>query len=166
MDPLERLYRHLVRTIRASFPQYLSRPFEVAELYQTIMPYRHHRRELGFDSNQDYEMALLMLLSGKGGYLVVEDRMREALTRELASPNPDPGAFREFSTGSVQLSADRLRALDAAPPMETTPASSSAPTQKMPAAARASISAAESPAAAARTSAPAFIDAAPAVGAS
>ena len=113
MDHLERLYRHLVRTIRASFPQYLSRPFEVAELYQTIMPYRHHRRELGFDSNQDYEMAVLELLSGKGGYLIVEDRMREALTRELASANPDPGAFREYATKSVQLAPEALQRLEA-----------------------------------------------------
>lgn len=136
MDHLERLYRHLVRTIRASFPQYLNRPFEVAELYQTIMPYRHHRRELGFDTNQDYEMAVLQLLSGRGGYLVVEDRMREALTRELASANPDPGAFREYATSSVQLSADALRQHDAAPAAEALVPSSSAPTQRVSAASR------------------------------
>src|SRR6476660_1612124 len=113
MDALDRTFRHLLQTIQMRYPAYLTQPFEVAELYQTIMPYRHHRRELGLDSNQDYEMALLELLSGKGGYLVVEDRMREALTRELASANPDPGAFREYATSSVQLSADALRQLDA-----------------------------------------------------
>lgn len=114
MDSLDRLFRHLVRTIRASYPQYLNQPFEVAELYQTIMPYRHHRRELGLDTNQDYEMKLLELLSGARGYLVVEDRMRDTLTRELAAPNPDPGAFREFATTQVSLSPDAVRQAESA----------------------------------------------------
>jgi hypothetical protein len=113
MDSLDRLFRHLVRTIRASYPQYLSQPFEVAELYQTIMPYRHHRRELGLDTNQDYEMALLELLSGARGLLVVDDQMRDALKRELASANPDPGAFREFATAQVALSPDAVRQINA-----------------------------------------------------
>ena len=109
MDPLERMFRHLVRTIETSFPAYLSRPFEVGELYQTILPYRHHRRELGFDTNQDYEMAITQLLAGYGGYLIVDDAMRETLQRELASPNPDPGAFREFAGSQVALAPDAAR---------------------------------------------------------
>jgi double zinc ribbon protein len=113
MDSLDRLFRHLVRSIRANYPQYLSQPFEVAELYQTIMPYRHNRRELSMETNQDYEMSLLELLSGARGYLVVEDRMRDTLARELASPNPDPGAFREFATAQVSLSPDAVQQLEA-----------------------------------------------------
>jgi hypothetical protein len=109
MDSLDRMFRHLTRTIRATYPEYLTRPFEVAELYQTIMPYRHHRRELGLETNQDYEMALLTLLSGEGGYLIVDDRMRDRLTQELQSPNPDPGAFREFATAQVALAPDAMR---------------------------------------------------------
>src|ERR1043165_4091888 len=107
-DPLERMFRHLATVIRASFPQYLSQPFDVAELHQTIMPYRHHRRELGFETNEDYEFALLQLLSGAGGYLVVDDRMRDALSAELASPHPDPSAFRQFAGASVALSPEAL----------------------------------------------------------
>src|SRR4051812_42137132 len=61
MDNVERMYRHLVRTIRTSFPQYLTQPFEVGELYQTILPYRLHRRELGLETNQDYEHTLVDL---------------------------------------------------------------------------------------------------------
>ena len=64
MDALDRTFRHLVHTIRARYPAYLTEPFEVAELYQNILPYRHHRRELGLDTNQDYEQVLLQLLSG------------------------------------------------------------------------------------------------------
>ncbi|MGH7616693.1 MAG: hypothetical protein ACREPM_05640, partial [Gemmatimonadaceae bacterium] len=89
MDSLDRMYRHLVRTIRAKFPQYLSQPFDVAELHQNILPYRHHRRELGLESNEDYEIALSELLSGARDYLIVDDRMRDTLRAELATTNPD-----------------------------------------------------------------------------
>jgi hypothetical protein len=109
MDALDRTFRHLVQTIQARFPANLTRPFEVAELYQNILPYRHHRRELGIDTNQDYEQVLLQLLSGARDYIVVDDHMRETLARELASPNPDPGAFREFSSTQISLSADAVR---------------------------------------------------------
>jgi len=109
MDALDRTFRHLLQTIQTRYPAYLTQPFEVAELYQNILPYRHHRRELGLETNQEYELALLQLLSGARDYLVVNDQMRERLARELASPNPDPGAFREFSTSQVALSPAAVR---------------------------------------------------------
>jgi hypothetical protein len=115
MDNVEQMYRHLVRTIRTRFPQYLTQPFDIAELHQNILPYRHHRRELGLETNEDYEIALLELLSGSRGYLVVDDRLREALQSELASPNPDPGAFRQFASAQVSLSPSAVRSLDASP---------------------------------------------------
>ena len=109
MDALDRTFRHLLQTIQARYPAYLSQPFEVAELYQNILPYRHHRRELGLETNQDYELVLLQLLSGARDYLVVSDEMRERLARELASPNPDPGVFREYSTAQIALSPAAVR---------------------------------------------------------
>ncbi|HKW48934.1 MAG TPA: hypothetical protein VJN70_15900, partial [Gemmatimonadaceae bacterium] len=109
MDAIDRTFRHLLQTIQTRYPAYLTQPFEVAELYQNILPYRHHRRELGLETNQEYELVLLQLLSGARDYLVVNDQMRERLARELASPNPDPGAFREFSTSQVALSPAAVR---------------------------------------------------------
>lgn len=117
MDALDRMYRTLVQTIRTNHPQYLTQPFEVAELYQTILPYRHHRRSLGFETNQDYEVTLLELLSGERGYLLVDERMRDALRREIASPNPDPAAFRLFGSSQVSLAHEPLRQLEG---LETT----------------------------------------------
>ena len=108
MDALDRTFRHLVQTIQNQFPAYLNQPFEVAELYQTILPYRHHRRELGFETNQDYELVLLQLLAGTRDYLIVDDGMREALARELASPSPSAGAFREFNTAQVSLNPEAV----------------------------------------------------------
>src|SRR5437588_7893574 len=109
MDNVERMYRHLVRTIRARFPQYLTQPFDVGELHQTILPYRHHRRELGLETNEDYEITLTELLAGARDYLIVDDRMRDVLRAERASVNPDPSAFKQFATSTVALSPAELR---------------------------------------------------------
>ncbi len=115
MDNLDRMYRHLVRTIRARFPQCLTQPFDVSELYQTILPYRLHRRELGLETNDDYEITLSELLAGARDYLIVDDRMRDALRANLASPNPDPASFKQFATAHVALSPNALRSLEAGP---------------------------------------------------
>jgi hypothetical protein len=112
MDDVERMYRHLVRTIRATSPQLLTQPFPASDLYSTILPYRLHRRDLGVETNQDYEMAMLELLSGSRGYLLVEDRMKQALGDSLKSPNPDPALIREFANSRVQLAPDALRQLE------------------------------------------------------
>lgn len=115
MDHVDRMFRHLVRTIRSRYPQYLAQPFDVAELHQTILPYRHHRRELGIDTNEDYEIALTELLSGARDYLIVDDRMRDALVAELASVNPDPSAFKRFPNATVALSPSAVRTLEVGP---------------------------------------------------
>jgi hypothetical protein len=112
MDDVERMYRHLVKTIRTSSPHLLTQPFQVADLYATILPYRLHRRDLGLETNQDYEMAMLELLSGGRGYLVVEDRMRDVLGTSLKSPNPDPQLIREFASSRVSLAPDAVRKVD------------------------------------------------------
>jgi double zinc ribbon protein len=103
MDDLDRMHRRLVHNIRAGFPDYLARPFEVSELYQVIIPYRHNRRELEIDTIQDYEVALLRLLSGERGYVAADPRMQDALRRELESSNPDTSAYRAYATTQVSL---------------------------------------------------------------
>jgi hypothetical protein len=112
MDDVDRMYRHLVRTLRATAPQLLTQPFQVGDLYSTILPYRLHRRELGLETNQDYEMAMLELLSGGRSYLVVEDRMRDELGASLRSPNPDSALIRDFAQSRVALAPNALNALE------------------------------------------------------
>jgi hypothetical protein len=129
MDNVDRMYRHLVRTIRSRFPQYLTQPFEVGELAQTILPYRHHRRELGIETNEDYEIALTELLSGARDYLVVDDHMADVLRAELASVNPDPAAFKQFAHTTVSLSPGGLLSLGAGPADELSPPRASGSTR-------------------------------------
>jgi hypothetical protein len=106
------MYRRLVQNIRTGFSDLLGRPFEVAELYTTLVPYRHNRRELELDTNQDYEHALLRLLSGERGYLIGDPQMQADLRAELESPNPDLTKFRAYATTMVSLAPDGARTVD------------------------------------------------------
>ena len=121
MDELDRMYRRLVQNLRAGFPDLLTRPFEVSELYTTLVPYRHNRRELALDTNQDYELALLRLLSGERGYLIGDPQMQADLQEEIGSPNPDLSKFRAYSTSMVSLAPDGARNVE--PPVVRRPGS-------------------------------------------
>ena len=112
MDELDRMYRRLVQNIRTGFPDLMGRPFEIAEVYTTIIPYRHNRRELELDTNQDYEHALLRLLSGERGYLIGDPQMQADLRAEIESPNPDLTKFRAYSTTMVSIAPDGARTAD------------------------------------------------------
>ncbi|HET7620978.1 MAG TPA: zinc ribbon domain-containing protein [Gemmatimonadaceae bacterium] len=103
MDDLDRMFRSLLQVMSSNYPQYLTQPFEVAEIYQNLIPYRHHRRELRIDTNEDYQAALCRLLSGERGYLVADDELTEAMRSELASPNPNTAIFRDFAASRVAL---------------------------------------------------------------
>lgn len=106
----ERFFGALVRRIRAVNPDYLTEPFTVAEIYQSLVPYREHRNEIGVTMNADYEHTLLRLLAGEGGYLVLDsERAREEIRRELDSPNPDTSVYRDFAAAHVRLDPHRAR---------------------------------------------------------
>jgi len=113
MDDLDRVFHRLVSNIRHRHPEYLTLPFTVQELYETLIPYRHHRRELGIETNQDYEIAVTRLLSGERDYLMADPEMRDKLEVELASPHFDTGAFREFAGAKVSLAPEALRRIRA-----------------------------------------------------
>ena len=105
MDALDRMFHVLVRTLRARHPQWLASPFSVGDLYQQVLPYRHFRRDLGLETNQEYELVLMELLSGARGYLDVDERLRDELGRELHSAAPEPSRVRAFAEAQVSLNA-------------------------------------------------------------
>lgn len=146
MDDLDRVFHRLVSNIRHRHSEYLTLPFTVQELYETLIPYRHHRRELGIETNQDYEIAMTRLLSGERDYLQADQSMRDKLQSELNSLNMDPGAFREFAGSKVSLAPEalrRIRALTASGP--EAPAASTAPAEPALAEAKPSEPAAPTP---------------------
>jgi hypothetical protein len=116
MDELDRMFRRLVHNARAGFPDLLTRSFEVSALYQTLIPYRLNRAELGIDSAEEYEITLMRLLAGTRGLLSGDPDMQAALQAELESPNPDLSVFRAWATASVSINTAAVRSLDSQSP--------------------------------------------------
>ena len=115
---LERFHRTLLEEIQTQRPEYLTGPFTVAEIYQNLVPYGSHRDRIGVHINGDYEDALLRLLAGEGGYLILESEpaLRD-LREELRTPNPNTGLYREYAAVDVRLNPSVLDlATWAAPP--------------------------------------------------
>jgi len=119
MDDLDRLFQRLVHNIRNGHAEYLSVPFTVQELYDTLVPYRHYRRDLGIETNQDYEAAVTRLLSGEKGYIRADQAMQERLKKEMSSPHADVGAFRDYAETRISLAPDALQKLGVAVPSQT-----------------------------------------------
>lgn len=105
METPNRIFEVLVKALRSKRPELLRTPFTVGELYQQILPFRHYRRELGLETNAEYELALMYLLSGAGGLLDVDEKLRDQLGREAALPNPDASRVRDFADASVSVNA-------------------------------------------------------------
>lgn len=117
MDDLDRLYRRLIHNIRATHPEYLQIPFTVQELYEQLVPYRHNRRDLAIETNQDYETAIARLLSGERGYVRTDPALQEALQRELNSPTGDPGIFKDHAQEQLTLGPVMDHLVTPVPPM-------------------------------------------------
>jgi len=116
-DLLQRLFERLVANLASLDPAALHRPVPVGDIADRLIPYRTHRATLGVDTNEDYEMTVLRLLSGERGFAqVFPDDVRSALEREAAGPNPDTGIFRHFPTATFLLDADRVADLIGEPP--------------------------------------------------
>ncbi len=122
MDELDRLFELLVRAL--SRETRLAVPFVAAEVYERLVPYRSNRSAMKVATHQDYEMTVLRLLAGERGYVRLEpDDVRDALQREAAAVNPDPGVFRNFPDARVmvnRIAAERFLRGEAAyaPPAE------------------------------------------------
>jgi len=118
MDDLDRLFQRLVHNIRNGHAEYLSVPFTVQELYDTLVPYRHYRRDLGIETNQDYEAAVTRLLAGEKGYVRADKSMQDRLKQELESPHTDVGAFRDFAESRISLAPEAVQKLGVAVPAQ------------------------------------------------
>jgi hypothetical protein len=127
-DELERLFRTLVRRVRDVRPENLSRPFEVAEILRTFVPYRANRADVGVETAEDYEVLVLRLLSGERGFVFADDAMQEDLRRELDSGNPDLRALHAYGTARVTLAQHAMRqVLESSPPPSAASAAPATP---------------------------------------
>jgi len=112
MDHVTRLFQALVKHLAEHDPRRLSAPFQISELYQSLIPYRLFKSELQFDSIEDYEMAVLRLLAGERGFVTLDpEDVQEVLRAEAEAVLPDTGAFRDFAGARILLKADAVRSV-------------------------------------------------------
>jgi hypothetical protein len=132
---VQRFHRTLVGVVRKTRPEYLKGSFTVAEIYQTLVPYRSHRAEIGVELNGDYEDALLRLLAGEDDLLVLESEAAQNRIRdELKQADPNTGIYREFAAMGVRLNPARIPETDSVPGSASAPAPSApAPSPSAPA---------------------------------
>jgi hypothetical protein len=129
MDVVDRLYHQLARALERGYPGSPERPLTVGDVYQHLIPYRAMRSELGIWELAEYEHALLRLLAGERDHLSVESpEVREELLRELASPNPILGIYRDYAAMPVRVGiAAPGPPIPPAPPAPAPPLAESAP---------------------------------------
>jgi predicted RNA-binding Zn-ribbon protein involved in translation (DUF1610 family) len=90
VNELERFFRRLVGNLASTDPARLHRPIPLDDVRLSLVPYRANRRALGLDTSEDYEMVLLRLCAGEGGFVRTEpEEIRARFAEELQSPNPD-----------------------------------------------------------------------------
>ncbi len=115
MTDLERLFQQLVAALAAADPARLNRPVALGDIRDSILPYRMHRRALGLDTIEDYDLLLLRLAAGDGGFARTSpEEVRARFASDVAGSNPDLGLLRRHADAWLTLEGLRVaRALAA-----------------------------------------------------
>jgi predicted RNA-binding Zn-ribbon protein involved in translation (DUF1610 family) len=123
LTDLERFFRQLVRNLAATDPARLRRPLPLTDIRDSILPYRANRRALELESSEDYELILMQLCAGEGGFAATQPPDIKALfAAELRSPNPDLGMLHLHENAEVSLEPKRVAdALDPKPELAFAP---------------------------------------------
>ena len=104
MTELERLVRRLVSVLESRDPDGLHRPIAVAELRESVVPYRVHRAALGISSAEDYELLVLRLVAEEGEFVRTNPPAAAARAREeVASTNPNLDLVDQLADATIQI---------------------------------------------------------------
>jgi len=114
---LERFFRRLVANLAGSDPSRLHHPLPLEDVQGSILPYRANRRALHLESSEDYELVLLRLCAGEGGFVRTEpEEARVRFAEEVRSTNPDLRVLGRFESVLLSLRSEPLaRALGPEP---------------------------------------------------
>ena len=125
MEDLSRFFRQIVRNLAATDPARLRRPLPLSEIRETILPYRANRRALRLETSEDYELVLIRLCAGEGGFAHIEpDDVYAEFAAEALSSNPDLTIVHRHENATVILNEEQLaRALDPAQELAFAPPS-------------------------------------------
>jgi hypothetical protein len=122
---LERFFRCIVSNLAGTDPGRLRGPVPLAEIPTSIVPYRSNRRALHVDTSEEYEMVLLRLCAGEGGYIRTEpEEVRLKFEEEAHSINPDLEVIHRFENVTLVLRAERVALALQAPSYAPEPPSS------------------------------------------
>jgi double zinc ribbon protein len=109
MTDLERLVRQLVDNLSSIDPARLRQPVTLADVRDSIVPYRANRRALQLESSEDYELVLMRLCAGEGGFARTESQeIAQEFADEVASPNPDLTLIQRREKAVLMLDARAL----------------------------------------------------------
>jgi hypothetical protein len=108
-DDLVALFTHVAQALHALRADGVVQPIEIAELTARWAPYASMRKALGIATNEDYELLVMRLVSGEGGYVFADESLQDDLRREVASPNPDLTALRTYGAARITLAREPLR---------------------------------------------------------
>ena len=116
MEDLSRFFRQMVRNLAATDPARLRRPLPLGEIRETILPYRANRRALRLETSEDYELVLIRLCAGEGGFARTEpDDVHAEFAAEALSSNPDLTIVHRHEDAVAILNQEHVaRALDPA----------------------------------------------------
>jgi hypothetical protein len=85
-------------------PSRLHRPLPLTDLRDSIVPYRANRRALQLESSEDYELVLMRLCAGEGGFARTEPaEVRAEFEIEVGSSNPDLEIVHRYENAVVSL---------------------------------------------------------------
>jgi hypothetical protein len=119
---LERFVRQIVRNLTATDPARLKQPVPLSEIRDHIVPYRTHRRALELESSEDYELVLMRLCAGEGGFAHTEpETVRAEFEAELQSSNPDLSIVHRHESAAVRLEPKALARTDPKPELAFAP---------------------------------------------
>jgi hypothetical protein len=107
-EDLEPLFEFVARALHTANPASLVQPLEVAEISARWAPYARVRGALGIATNEDYELLLMRLLSGEGGYVFADESLQDDLKREVESTNPDLTALRTYGAARITLAREPM----------------------------------------------------------
>jgi hypothetical protein len=95
----------------------------LADIRDSILPYRANRRVLQLESSEDYELVLMQLCAGDGDFAITEpEDIQELFGVEVRSTNPDLGLLQLHENAVVSLRAGPVaEALNPAPDLTFAP---------------------------------------------
>jgi len=64
---------------------------------------------MSIPTNEDYEILLMQLISGEGGYVFADETMQDDLRNEVTSSNPDLTALRTYGAARITLAREQVR---------------------------------------------------------